>query len=429
MTPKHSLPRSPSSEPSRKRQHTGSSHSPSSSCLSLSRPTTPYPARPFDSPSNPFGRTRAWNLIQDLPPPTSFAKHLPLRFQYVRRGVARETLEGVYRVVQVPQSYTLVHVKCLIAFLFGGAYGQGAPHTEKGKVGPAYMFELMKNMVVYSSVFRPGQIKYGTTWAYASSVLNPYLYCPDWESEDGDEPASRNTPEPEIREEQVEDERKWMAEEDVTVAHVWPEGGDSSRGMIYQHDANLQVHVTINTMPIKSRRGKDNLPHVFSACGLVYIDEPDEDDDLEEEDQTASLDPSNWNEPKDKFARYYNKNTILPFPTYGGEANSSSTSLDLTFSSSSPRHASSSSLPSLPSPHFSRQGHFSESSPRVCVARTGSSPLRRPKHTPAPRPSQRKRILHLQRRIGALTRVRAEDEPRKRVMRKSERHPAASPEM
>ncbi|KAJ7731103.1 hypothetical protein DFH07DRAFT_847587 [Mycena maculata] len=393
MTPKRTLEgRSSSSEPPKKRRHTTSGTS-SSPFRHPYISSTPYPFCPSDSPSNPFGRTRTWNLLQALPPATSFSKHLPLRFQYLKRDAPRETLDGIYRVVQVPQSYTLVHLKSLLGFLFGGAYGQIPPSAEEEEEGPAYIFEIKKRMALYSSLYKPGQIKYGSTWAYSSSILDPYLYYPDWDTDDDPGEEARDSTPP--MEEPVEDERKWTAEEDLTIAHVWPEGGDMTRGIIYQHSPDLQIHITINTMPITSRRGKGNLPHVFRACGLVYLDEPDEEDGLEDEDPTALLDPSNWNEPEKAFAKYYGRHTLLPFAGYHKEAASSSPSLpSLTFSSS-PVRTSSSSSPSL----------ATSSSSRVSPMRIfGSSPGHFPKYTPAPRPAQRKRIRHLQDRLGALTR-------------------------
>ncbi|KAJ6572060.1 hypothetical protein B0H19DRAFT_1132401 [Mycena capillaripes] len=404
MTPKHRLrSSSPSSEPPKKRRNTstGAPSSPFSFSYPYIPSSTPYPSHPSDSPSNPFGRTRTWNLIQALPPPTSFSKHLPLRFQYVKRGVPRETLEGIYRIVQVPQSYTFVHLKSLIGFLFGGAYGQIPPDPEEEDAVPAHVFEVKNSLSLYPSSYKPGQIMCGTTWAYSSSVLDPYLYCPDEESEE--DPKGRDNPETEKGHENgnedLDDERKWTAEEDLTVAHVWPEGGDVKRGLVYKHAANLQIHVTINTTTIESRRGKGNLPHVFSACGLVYLDDPVEEDNLEEEDRTAQLDPENWNEPENAFAKYYRKTAILPYEGYQEASVSSPSVPSLTFSSSPLRSSSSASSPSVAtSPSFPRLRIF------------GSSPGSFPKYTPAPRPSQRKRIRHLQHRIGTLTRLHAEED-------------------
>ncbi|KAJ7707830.1 hypothetical protein B0H16DRAFT_1633432 [Mycena metata] len=393
MPPKSLRSSSPSSSPSKRRRHsTGVPGSPFP-FPSSSSPFPPYPSGPSDSPSNPFGRTRTWNLLQALPPPTSFSQHLPLRFQYIKRGVPREELQGIYRVVQVPQSYTLVHLKSLIGFLFGGAYGQVPPDDDEGD---AHVFEAKKSVAVYAASFRPGQIMYGDTWAYSSSALDPYLYYPDWEAEDDSLDSKAKE----------DDERQWTAEEDMTIAHVWPEGGDTSRGIVYKHAPNLQIHITINTTPIQSRRGKGNLPHVFSACGLVYLRDPVEEDDLEEEDRTAHLDPENWNEPEHVFAEYYGETTVLPlaFSGYGDKENT--TMPELSFSSSPLRPSSSfSSSPSVATPSSSGR-----SSTHISVFR--SSPGNGfPKYTPAPRASQRKRIRHLQHRIGTLTRgLHAEEE-------------------
>ncbi|KAJ7851854.1 hypothetical protein B0H14DRAFT_3660125 [Mycena olivaceomarginata] len=138
---------------------------------------------------------------------------------------------------------------------------------------------------------------------------------------------------PENIEEDVDDERKWTAEEDLTVAHVWIEGGDISRGVVYP------------------RRGKGNLPYVFSACGLVYLEDPTEEDDLEAEDRTAQLDPETWNEPENAFAKYYRQHTLLPFAFTEEAAASSSASASVSAArfSSSPTRPSPSSFYSSPS--------------------------------------------------------------------------------
>ncbi|KAJ7793365.1 hypothetical protein B0H14DRAFT_3498168 [Mycena olivaceomarginata] len=112
-------------------------------------------------------------------------------------------------------------------------------------------------------------------------------------------------------------------------------GGDISRGVVYQHAPNLQIHITINTTSIEPRRGKGNLPYVFSACGLVYLEDPTEEDDLEAEDRTAQLDPETWNEPENAFAKYYRQHTLLPFAFTEEAAASSSASASASLSSPS----------------------------------------------------------------------------------------------
>ncbi|KAJ7105769.1 hypothetical protein C8R43DRAFT_963558 [Mycena crocata] len=222
----------------------------------------------------------------------------------------------------------------------------------------------------------------GSTWAYSSSVLDPFLYYPDWDEEDSADPSAPDAGSQ--SEDDSHDERKWTAEEDLTVVHAWPEGGDVLRAIIYMR----------SIFP-------------FIACGLVYLDDPEPEDRLEEEEPTALLDPSNWNEPEDVFAKYYGQHTILPYAGYHAEASSSVPSLS--FSSSSPLRPSSSlaSASSASSPSFCTSNSSSGS-----LFVFGSSPGTFPKYTPAPRPAQRKRIRHLQRRIGTLTRTHAEDETR-----------------
>jgi hypothetical protein len=195
-------------------------------------PFTPYPSRPFDSPSNPFGRKRIRALAHTLPPPTSFSKHLPLRFQLVRPGM-HARLGGVYRVVQVPLSYTFIHLRCLIAFLFGGGYSVDSEDR--------HLFEVKKRVIVYNQTYKPCQIKSGVTVAKLSSVRDPCRYRPEGDedaladatgdaNEEGEEDASEveNTEDTEECEGWI-----WAEEEDFTLAHAWPRGGDLARGIIY----------------------------------------------------------------------------------------------------------------------------------------------------------------------------------------------------
>jgi len=81
-----------------------------------------WPPR-VDPPTNPFGRIRRLRHNTTLPPPTSFAKHLPLRFQLMHfHADGRDSKrDGVYRVVQVPLNYTLAHLRKLIAYDFDPA--------------------------------------------------------------------------------------------------------------------------------------------------------------------------------------------------------------------------------------------------------------------------------------------------------------------
>ncbi|KAF7291850.1 Carbohydrate esterase family 9 protein [Mycena indigotica] len=355
---------------------------------------------PTDSPSNPFGRSRSWQMMQDLPPPTPFSKHLTLRFQYVRRGSRTEQdnvmpTEGVYRIVQVPKNYTLVHLRSLVWWLFGGIFGISPPepHDSALHIDPyaveddeesPYKFELKKAITMSR---RPGQIKKGTTWAIASGLLDPYLYAPD-QTEDEEAEA----------EGELADDRRWMAEEDVTLAHIWPNGLDVTRGFVYTHNPFLQVHITINTLSVPARQGKGRDPFVFIALGNAYLDPPFASPEtgpppLNYHFKFNSADI--WN-VSDAFRDFYIKNTVLPLSTYQVEDAVQRDVPEMTFLSSSPARSSS---PMVSTPLSSRQtpDHHDpfSSSPSSLNATS----------TPAPRPAQRKRIMRMQRQIGALSQV------------------------
>ena len=204
-------------------------------------PYTPYPLRPSDSPSNPFGRKRTQRLIQSLPPISSFSKHIALRFQFVRRAPSISPRQGgVYRIVQVPLNYTLLHLKCLIAFLFNAPasyHGSGAINGGHDD----HLFEVKSKVIMYSPLYKPGQIKSGHTAVKLSNVRDPcrwrsqYGYGNDSEDELNDSGEDREVNE-DASEEGPEDEQddwKWEDEEDYTLGHVWPGDLDIHRGLIY----------------------------------------------------------------------------------------------------------------------------------------------------------------------------------------------------
>ncbi|KAF8223448.1 hypothetical protein L208DRAFT_1411828 [Tricholoma matsutake] len=207
------------------------------SSYSSSTTRTPFPSRPFDSPSNPFGRKRIRALTHTLPPPTSFSQHLPLRFQLVRPGISPR-LGGVYRVVQVPLSYTFVHLRCLIAFLYGG--GCVVDNEDR------HLFEVVKRAAVYNQSYKPCQIKSGVTVVKLSSVRDPCRYRPEGDEDalgdgDGDANVGEGDESEAERTDDCEEGKGWIwaEEEDFTLAHAWPRGGDISRGIIYVRHLSL----------------------------------------------------------------------------------------------------------------------------------------------------------------------------------------------
>ncbi|KAG5642610.1 hypothetical protein DXG03_002508, partial [Asterophora parasitica] len=281
-------------EPPAKRRMTSAPHTPLPSRHSF--PThqtpftagTPYPSRPLDSPTNPLGRKRTQVLAHSLPAPTSFSKHLPLRFQFVRPGVSPR-MGGIYRVVQVPLSYTFIQLRCLIAFLFGGGYADEREDR--------HLFEFQKKIVIYAQTYRPGQIRSGYTAVKLSSARDPCRYRPEV---DEDSLCDDESSKPEGGEDFAADDTDegegedpgwtWELEEEYTLGHAWSRGGDLTRGIIYvrltfsiavglanhlsliqHHNETTAVHITLNTTALPRRSGHSNTPYVFQARGRVRL--------------------------------------------------------------------------------------------------------------------------------------------------------------
>ena len=206
---------------------------------------------PADSPTNPFGRIRRLTQGTTLPRPTSFSKHLPLRFQFIHPCVDGREIDrdGIYRIVQVPLNYTFAHLRKLVQYVFNPAMDDeivepynlrrasrrtsSVSSSSKGKqvelvdqVG--HLFEVQRKIKMGSA----GQIKTGQTWVKASTVRDPYHY-PGNDSEDSlwldDEGAGEDW--------------KWEAEEDFTLSKVWPKGGDLARGIVYVSNPTFQLRI------------------------------------------------------------------------------------------------------------------------------------------------------------------------------------------
>ncbi|KAG1727496.1 hypothetical protein EDB19DRAFT_1749935 [Suillus lakei] len=292
---------SPSASPrGPKRRQLSCSLPPSSPFTSASSlfatPRTPCSLRnwkvPSDSPTNPFGRARRLTTSTTLPRPSSYARHLPLRFQLIRPdgdGRSHTNKDGVYRVVQVPLTYTLGHLRKLIKFVFqpakesemGGSYRfrraarhasiplharYPVPSSSKGKqpvpdFDPelGHLFEVQKDI----EISRSGEITSGQTTAKASTMRDPYHYPGNgsegslFDAEDGEDDIWR-----------------WEAEEDFQLSQLWAPGGDIEKGIIYHHDSTTQVHITLNTKKIPGRKGVGNKPFLFMAWGSIDLFAP-----------------------------------------------------------------------------------------------------------------------------------------------------------
>ncbi|KAI6006487.1 hypothetical protein F5J12DRAFT_94756 [Pisolithus orientalis] len=284
---------SPGSRRGPKRRQLSSPLPPSSPCASSSVLATPRTLPrpwtiPADSPTNPFGRIRRFTHGTTLPPPTSFGRHISLRFQLVHpRADGREfNRDGVYRIVQVPLNYTLSHLRKLIAYIFDPATDDEivAPYNlrrvsnrltailssskDKGKarelfpVSPepvGHLFEVQKVAIVGQH----GVIKSGHTWAKSSTARDPYHY-------------PGNDSQGSVFLDDESDDWRWVAEEDLELTKAWPKGCDLSKAIIYHHDVHTQIHISANTKKVPHRKGKGNKPFLFEAYGSVSLSNPEE---------------------------------------------------------------------------------------------------------------------------------------------------------
>jgi hypothetical protein len=145
---------------------------------------------------------------------------------------------GVFRVVQVPLNYTFFHLRCLLGFLFGG--GCFVESEDR------HLFEVKKRVIIYNQTYKPCQIKSGVTLFKLSTARDPCRYRPEDDEvvlEDIDDNAKEGEEDDsEAEKSDVSEEGGewiWAAEEDFTLAHAWPRGGDFGRGIIYVCHSSL----------------------------------------------------------------------------------------------------------------------------------------------------------------------------------------------
>ncbi|KAL0577962.1 hypothetical protein V5O48_004034 [Marasmius crinis-equi] len=430
----------------------------SSPSTSPSLATTPYPLAPYDSPSNPFGRRRS--LVVMLPPQTSFRRHVPLRFQFIHSGSgAKWKGGGVYRVVQVPLSYTFRHLRILISWLFGGwggadfglgidhkegceqdedeeLFGTGGDRAERNKPsngkekGRGHLFEVRKIIEMWASSHRAGVIKRSTTKIRLSSVLDPYQFKEKWDEEKDEEVHvwQDKDDDPDVQGETEDEDPRWEAEEDFTLEHVWndPDDDDDANadhdkpkpvGIVYYHTSltslqtPTQIHVTLHDEAVEPREGQGNTPMVIEARGHAFLQPPPPSAAPLHEDEDRLLTQKVWEE-NDGFGGYLAKLMFaaVPPPKFemgvyrhsvgNASASQSTASLAPSFSSSTYPPSSSSPWITVPFP-----------TPPVSIRRTLSMPITSPclnldkrvmvlpDNTPALPVAQRKRSTYLRKRI------------------------------
>ncbi|KAH9941194.1 uncharacterized protein BXZ73DRAFT_98409 [Epithele typhae] len=260
---------------------------------------------PHDSPSNPFGLARELQALA-LPRPSGFAKHIVLRMQMVPSTAEapsrsrRLAADAPYRLVQVPLNYTIRHLHMLVLFLFASdarlrvrrrrrvfsptsvvprqrsppkrgartemVFGE-SPRQDEGHV-----FEVLENIAVYSSSYRPGVIIPGSGKCHTklSSTRERKLFPDGYKAgDDDDEEDVFGSPKKpgQDQDDSEEEDWDWEAEDDYSLSNIWPEGPDLTKGIIYHHTPSLAIHITVNTSRVESRRGTGNTPYVFAAHG------------------------------------------------------------------------------------------------------------------------------------------------------------------
>lgn len=383
------------------------------------------PETPVDSPGNPLGRHHVAKLARKLPDPTSFSKHVVLRMELVVHPSARR-VHAVHRIVQIPLNYTFTHFRALIAYLFGG------PRYGDDYVGGGHVFEV-KREVVMQAKKRPGQIFSGVTTVKLSGSQHPFLHQDEEKVFDDD-----NEPK-----DDADDNSRWEAEEDFTIAQVWPMGLNSpeavkdslTRAIIWKSAINpaVQIHISINTESIKSRKGRGNQPFVFRSHGQTDIlcrsthkdDDGDDGDDTETDGEGDESDPmiARWNKDG-AFDKFFRKRAIR---TLGDLEVDAPMTPGLTYSSS-PTQASS---PVLPTPASAKNAF-----PFPTCYMSGSTLPKStfPKFTPLPSAHLRKRVdstekfIRFEKQKAFLTKY---DEPdsdtERRAAEEAERESSADP--
>ena len=170
--------------------------------------------------------------------------------------------EAPYRIVQVPLNYSFRLLHELILFLFASdsrlrvrrprrvfspslyPHQPPAPQRkpklevfgESPKKEEGHLFEVMNDVSVYSSTYRPGVIRPGTGKLYArlSSKRERKLFRGGDRDRDEDEDEdvfgsapAKPTPEDD------DEEWDWEAEDDFLLGNVWTDGPDLKKGIVY----------------------------------------------------------------------------------------------------------------------------------------------------------------------------------------------------
>ena len=99
------------------------------------------------------------------------------------------------------------------------------------------MFEIQKKISLYSQTYKPFQIRSGFTSVKLSTARDPCRYRPDVDEDAlfADDARKPSEDDPKVGAEEADEGNgwTWQPEEEYTLGHVWPKGGDPTRGIIY----------------------------------------------------------------------------------------------------------------------------------------------------------------------------------------------------
>jgi hypothetical protein len=279
MAPKRPLePLSPPSTPhkSNKRRidRTGSTSSPSPYYLRTSSPdaetsshddsfflaNSTFLSIPSDSPTNPFGLERVKDVY--LPAPTTFGRHVALRFQVVCPfSAARPATEvtrsrnpfirkrktadpqPASRIVQVPANYSFRLLHTLIHFLFSAPSAPSSrtqytsrPSNSIPDCISRHRFEALTKCVYKTT--GTGVIESGRIVAQMSEDSENDIDDEDTKAEPVkdiiEDPLAASLSSSSASTSSVKPKTwKWWDEEHARISYLWPKGPDLDRAIIY----------------------------------------------------------------------------------------------------------------------------------------------------------------------------------------------------
>lgn len=143
---------------------------------------------------------------------------------------------GVHRIVRVPMNYTFAHLRSLVAWLFNTP----ASYHHDSAANEDYLFEVKNKVTVYDARYKPGQIRFGSTFVKVSNVRDPARWSSAYGFADEEDELSDTCEEDTELQDGAsqsvtdeDDDWKWADEEDFTLGHAFPTGIDPEIAIIY----------------------------------------------------------------------------------------------------------------------------------------------------------------------------------------------------